>query len=136
MCFFSERICTFADEILHIQLLIKNMRKIILTMSLALSALCASAQRQVYVCMGAYRYRYHYYRDCSGLNNCKATIVKMSESEAEKKPNINGLCKKCEKKSGFAQNEQSVADSLLVALYQEGKGTCYTCMQEMKVKLR
>ena len=98
------------------------MKTIILAFILSLSAIYVSAQREVYVCMGTGAYRYHYYRNCSGLNNCKVTI---------KMPNINGLCKKCEKKSQMAKKEQPKTENILANL-QENTDSCYACLLEMK----
>ena len=112
------------------------MKTLILTIPFALSVFCAFAQKQVYVCTGTGAYRYHYYKDCSGLNNCKASIVKMSEQEAKKKKNINGLCKKCAKRSDLTNTEhteQLLDERLLARMEYEQTDTCYTCMQEMRV---
>lgn len=107
------------------------MKTIILAFILSLSAIYVSAQREVYVCMGTGAYRYHYYRNCSGLSNCKATIKKMSLEEAKKMPNINGLCKKCEKKSQMAIKEHPKTENIL-ANVQEYTDSCTTCLLEMK----
>lgn len=105
------------------------MKTIILAFTLSLSTICVSAQRQVFVCMGDGAYRYHYYKDCSGLNNCKATIKKMSLEDANKMPNINGLCKKCEKKSIVAKIEHPKIEFFLAKT-----DSCYACSLEMKEK--
>ncbi len=39
----------------------------------------------VYVCTGKYATKYHRYKGCKGLGNCKASIVKMTKQEAEKR---------------------------------------------------
>ena len=110
-----------------------NMKTIVLTFILSLSAICVFAQRQVYVCMGTGAYRYHYYKDCSGLNNCKATIKKMSLEDAKRMPNIHGLCMKCEKKSAITKIEQPQTENFMAKM-QEETDSCYTCMLEMKEK--
>ena len=105
------------------------MKKAILTyIVFSLPAICAFAQKQVYVCTGDGAYRYHYYRNCSGLNNCKATIVKKSLEEAKSMPNITGLCKKCEKKSLIAKNVQINTDYFLPNVRQEETDSCVACI--------
>lgn len=122
----SGILCTFAKSNTNPYNL---MKKAILTYILfSLSAICAFAQRQVYVCTGDGAYRYHYYRNCSGLNNCKATIVKKSLEEAKSMPNITGLCKKCEKKSLIAKNEYADTIQFFADVMQEKVDSCYTCM--------
>lgn len=101
------------------------MKTVLLTIVFVLSAICASAQKQVYVCTGDGAYRYHYYRNCSGLGNCRATIVKKSLEEAQKMPNIKGLCKKCSNRTGIAMSYPTITE-------QEGIDSCYTCMLERK----
>lgn len=101
------------------------MKTVLLTIIFVSFAICASAQKQVYVCTGDGAYRYHYYSDCSGLGNCRATIVKKSLEEAKKMPNIKGLCKKCSNRASVAMNDQTITE-------QERKDSCYTCMLERK----
>ena len=38
----------------------------------------------VYVCMGKSATKYHSYKECRGLGNCKSTIAKMPEADAQK----------------------------------------------------
>lgn len=113
--------------------LVISMKSIILTFILSFSGICVFAQRQVFVCMGTGAYRYHYYKDCSGQNNCKATIKKMSLEEAKRIPNIRGLCMKCEKKSLITKIELPEAENFMTKT-QEETDSCYTCMLEKKAR--
>ena len=47
----------------------------------------------VYVCMGSSATKYHSYKECQGLCNCKGTIAKMPEAEAQKMGRTR--CKLC-----------------------------------------
>jgi hypothetical protein len=42
----------------------------------------SSADNIVYICTGSSSKRYHKTDDCRGLNNCKGTIVKISQQKA------------------------------------------------------
>ena len=103
------------------------MKTVWLTIIFAITSICSLAQKQVYVCTGNRAYRYHYYKNCSGLRNCKATIVKKSLEEAKRMPNMQGLCKKCSKRGGVEFNYQA-------SIEKEEIDSCYTCMLERKKK--
>lgn len=49
---------------------------------------------KVWICTGSGAYAYHNNRACSGLNNCKATIIQVTEKEAIEKWGRK-KCKKC-----------------------------------------
>ena len=49
---------------------------------------------KVWICTGTGAYAYHNNRACSGLNNCKATIIQVTEKEAIEKWGRK-KCKKC-----------------------------------------
>lgn len=49
---------------------------------------------RVWICTGSGAYAYHNNRACSGLNNCKATIIQVTEKEAIEKYSRK-KCKKC-----------------------------------------
>lgn len=108
------------------------MKTSILTFIFSLLAIYTFAQKQVYVCTGNGAYRYHYYRNCSGLNNCKATIMKTSIEEAKRMPNIKGLCKKCEKEMRIAKNVVVETNDFLANVEQEKEDSCKTCLLEVK----
>ena len=55
-----------------------------------------SGQSQlVYVCTGEYAKVFHSKNNCSGLNNCKSSILLVSESEAKNKYNLQRPCCIC-----------------------------------------
>lgn len=64
---------------------------------LVMCVLSAYGQRTVYICTGSGAYKYHYSRDCRGLNNCTAEIEEISEEKAISNPKYVGLCKICGK---------------------------------------
>jgi hypothetical protein len=47
----------------------------------------------VYVCTGKGSYRYHRHSDCSGLNNCKGSIKRVTLQKAQSMKRTP--CKKC-----------------------------------------
>lgn len=49
---------------------------------------------RVWICTSSGAYAYHNNRACSGLNNCKATIIQVTEKEAIEKWGRK-KCKKC-----------------------------------------
>lgn len=80
------------------------MRARLLTASLALlfpllgnsTASTASSGSKVWICTGSSSKTYHLYKDCSGLDNCKARKVSVTVEKAremKRRP-----CKKCLKK--------------------------------------
>lgn len=42
-----------------------------------------SIESDVYICVSKGAKKYHYYKSCKGLSNCKHTIKKVSLSEAQ-----------------------------------------------------
>jgi len=50
-------------------------------------------QSIVYICTGSFAYRFHSTPYCSGLNNCRGDIIKMSLKNAKKKGRTP--CRKC-----------------------------------------
>lgn len=113
------------------------MKKFIIACIFALSAVGVNAQsRTVYVCTGNGAYKYHYYKDCSGLGNCKATVKTESEGEAIKDPKYVGLCKTCAKR--HAESLAQGVDDLKSQQTEKGGeyadigiiDTCEPCRQE------
>ena len=47
----------------------------------------------VYVCTGKGSYRYHRHSDCSGLNNCKGSVKRVTLQKAQSMKRTP--CKKC-----------------------------------------
>ncbi|MCW4468447.1 hypothetical protein OGH69_05680 [Flavobacterium sp. MFBS3-15] len=43
-----------------------------------------TVDKEVYICQSKGGKKYHFTKDCRGLSNCKAEIVKVKLSEAEK----------------------------------------------------
>lgn len=43
-----------------------------------------AVEKEVYICQSKGGKKYHFTKDCRGLSNCKADIVKVNLSEAEK----------------------------------------------------
>ncbi len=64
---------------------------------LSLICICAtsfgSGDSQVYICMGKYATTYHKSPECSGLNNCKASIKAVTLRQAQEMRRTP--CKKC-----------------------------------------
>ncbi len=56
----------------------------------------ASSGSNVWICTGSSSKTYHLYKDCSGLRNCRARIVSVTEEKA--KEMRRRPCKKCLKK--------------------------------------
>lgn len=62
--------------------------------STEVSVNCVShGDTMVYVCTGKGSYRYHRHSDCSGLNNCKGSIKRVTLLKAQSMKRTP--CKKC-----------------------------------------
>ena len=77
------------------------MRTRLLTASLALlfpllGNSTASSGSKVWICTGSSSKTYHLYKDCSGLGNCRARVVSVTEEKAKEMK--RRPCKKCLKK--------------------------------------
>ncbi|RZJ75646.1 MAG: hypothetical protein EOO45_04965 [Flavobacterium sp.] len=59
------------------------MKKILLFLLLA-TLTSATAERDVYLCDSKGGKKYHFTKECRGLNNCKAEIIKVTLSYAKK----------------------------------------------------
>lgn len=60
------------------------------------STTTADSGSKVWICTGSSSKTYHFYKDCSGLRNCRARIVSVTVEKAremKRRP-----CKKCLKK--------------------------------------
>jgi len=67
---------------------------------------------KVWICTSSGAYAYHNNRGCSGLNNCRATIIQVSEQEAIEKWGRR-KCKRCYG-SGITTLAQAVKEYFLL----------------------
>lgn len=67
----------------------------LLLLSVPLCSTCVQSESFVYICTGKSAYSYHSKRNCSGLNNCRASIKKVTLNYAK---SLNRTpCRKCYK---------------------------------------
>lgn len=63
----------------------KNIKSILLSLSLIILTSFTFVQADVYICNGKYSKKYHLVKDCRGLSNCKSSITKVTLNTAKKK---------------------------------------------------